>query len=244
MPEYGLVLLLAALPAIGNFAGGLLAEWLGFSRRALSLALHAAAGIIIAVISVELMPEVLTAEPPWVVVVAFLLGGLFSIGLDKLVDVAQTRRGKGQENTSVWMIYIGVATDLFSDGLIIGAGTTVSPGLGTLLALGQVPADLPEGYATIASFRSTGTPRSQRLWLSLSFAVPILLGATLGYWLVRGQPEIFKLSLLAFTAAILVTAATEDIIGFAHETREDTLWHELVFIVGFALFMMLSVYFD
>ena len=39
-----------------------------------------------------------------------------------------------------------------------------------------------------------------RLLLSLSFALPIFLSVTVGYWLVRGQPAIVKFSLLAFTA--------------------------------------------
>lgn len=43
---YLLVLALAALPAAGNFAGGLLAEAFDVPRRVLSLALHLAAGII------------------------------------------------------------------------------------------------------------------------------------------------------------------------------------------------------
>ena len=42
--------------------------------------------------------------------------------------------------------------------------------------------------------------------------MPILLGTTVGYWGVRGQPEIIKLALLAFTAGILLTLAVEEMI--------------------------------
>ena len=35
--------------------------------------------------------------------------------------------------------------------------------------------------------------------------LPVLLGATLGYWIVRGLPEFYKLVLLAFAAGVLVT---------------------------------------
>ncbi len=41
--EYLIVLLLAAMPALGNFAGGALAEIFPVSRLTLNLALHAAA---------------------------------------------------------------------------------------------------------------------------------------------------------------------------------------------------------
>ena len=66
MQGFVLVLALAALPAAGNFLGGLAAEVFKVSERALSLALHLAAGIVLAVVGLELMPEALTAQPPWV----------------------------------------------------------------------------------------------------------------------------------------------------------------------------------
>ncbi len=61
MSGYLLVLGLAALPAAGNFAGGVLAEVFRVSERALSLALHLAAGIVLAVVGLELMPSAPTS---------------------------------------------------------------------------------------------------------------------------------------------------------------------------------------
>ena len=57
MHEFFWVLAYASMPALGNFGGGLLAEFFRISPRLLSLALHLAAGIIIAVVSIELMPH-------------------------------------------------------------------------------------------------------------------------------------------------------------------------------------------
>ncbi|WP_312620768.1 ZIP family metal transporter [Haloarcula sp. 1CSR25-25] len=138
-------------------------------------------------------------------------------------------------------IFAGVAVDLFSDGVMIGAGSTISLGLGLLLALGQVPADIPEGFATIATFKSKGVPRRTRLLLSLSFALPIFLGVTVGYWLVRGQPAIVKFGLLAFTAGILLTVAVEEIIPEAHKEGEARL-AAVALVGGFALFTFISIY--
>lgn len=54
-----MVLGLALLPALGNFGGGLLAEFFETNKRRLNRALHAAASIAIAIVSIELMPEAL-----------------------------------------------------------------------------------------------------------------------------------------------------------------------------------------
>jgi len=52
MNEFLTVLALAAMPALGNFVGGLLSEVFPVSERVLSWALHLAAGIILAVIGI------------------------------------------------------------------------------------------------------------------------------------------------------------------------------------------------
>ena len=241
MREYLLVLALAAMPALGNFAGGLLAEMVAVSQRALSLALHGAAGIVIAVVAVELMPTALKTDVPWVIIVAFMLGGGFFVLVDQMIEIVKNRMGRAASDTTPWAIFFGVSVDLFSDGIMIGSGSTISFSLGLLLALGHVPADVPEGFATIATFKRQGLSRSTRILLGASFAIPIFLGTTIGYWAVRGQPEIIKLSLLAFTAGILTTVVVEEMVPEAHRDGESRL-AALIFVSGFALFTLLSTY--
>jgi ZIP family zinc transporter len=106
-----------------------------------------------------------------------------------------------------------------------------------------VPADIPEGFATIATFKNKGVPRAKRILLSASFALPILIGTTLGYFAVRDQPDWVKLGLLAFTAGILLTVAVEEIVVEAHE-EEDSRWASLFLVGGFALFALLASYFE
>ena len=240
MREYLIALALAALPAVGNFAGGLLSEVVNVSQRTLSLALHAAAGIVLAVIGIELMPEALEATRPWVVVLAFLGGSLFFLAMDYGIGLVRSRIG-AEGSSAPWVIFFGVAVDLFSDGIMIGTGSTISLGLGLLLALGQVPADIPEGFATIATFKRQGVARRTRLLLAAALTVPIFLGTTIGYWAVRGQPEIVKLSLLAFTAGILLTVVIEEIVPEAHE-GEEARFAALALTGGFALFALITAY--
>ena len=245
MSAYATALLLALMPAGGNFAGGLLAESIRVSQRTLSFALHGAAGIVIAVIGLELMPEALSTGPAWVMLLAFMAGGGFAVAMDKGLELIQTRAGDASGEpaaTGPWAIFFGVSVDLFSDGIMIGTGSVVDPSLGLLLALAQVPADVPEGFATIATFKNAGLPRGKRLLLSASFAIPILLGTTIGYWAVRGQSDAVKFALFAFTAGILLTVAVEEIVVQAHESGKDSSWASLFLVGGFALFAAITVY--
>lgn len=104
------------------------------------------------------------------------------------------------------------------------------------MGLRKIPADIPEGFATVANFRKQNVSRSKRLLISLSFAVPTLAGATVGYWTVRGQPEIVKMCLLAFTAGILLAVAVEEMIVQAHHAtagrNEDDSWESIAPVTG------------
>lgn len=237
--EILMVLGLALLPAAGNFGGGLLAEWLRPSRATLNLALHAAAGIILAVIAVEVMPDALRVAPAWLLAISFLLGGgaylLVEAGIERWQQSAQKGAGVGP-----WMVYVAVATDLMGDGLLIGAGATVSSRMALLLALGQVLADIPEGFAVIANFRAKGASRRRRLLLSASFALPVVGAALLAYFVLRGQDESFKMAGLVFVAGLYTLAAVEDMLREAHDGSEDTRWSAISFLAGFALFLVVS----
>lgn len=240
MSGYPLVLLLASLPAVGNFAGALLAEVFDVSERALSLALHLAAGIVLGVIGIELMPRALKASLPWVPLVAFVVGGALFLGLERLIGYAKGRLG-GDDQTGPLAIFSGVSIDLFSDGVLIGTGSIISPGLGLLLALGQVPADGPEGFAAAATLRRNGAPRRTRLLLAAAIRRarpgrrhPGLVRAARS--LRAGHPQRSGL-----TGGALLTVVVEEMVPEAHG-GDTSRWGAIFLSAGFAIFGAVSVY--
>lgn len=241
MNEFLLIILFSLLPALGTFAGGIVAEFFKIDKKNLSLALHLAAGIILAVISIELMPQILKADTPWIVISAFIAGGLFFITVDQLINFVQGRLGNSNQSTAAWAIFFGVAIDSFTDGILIGAGSLINLQLGFLVAIGVVSADIPEGFATIAAFKERGINRSLRILLNLLASLPVLLGAVAGYLLVKGRPAIVEYSILAFAAGILLTVTAEEIIPESHKNGEARL-AALALIGGFALFALISSY--
>jgi len=242
MDTLWLVLLLSALPGLGTFAGGLGAEFGRNSPRLLNLALHAASGIVIAIVAVELMPEVVSALSGWWVALAFAAGGsayvLVEAGLERL---AGRRAGGG---AGMWMIYVAVAVDLVSDGLMLGTGSAVSASLGIVLACGQILADLPEGYAVMANFRDKGVPRRRRLLLSATFVLFSVGAALFAFLVLQAASQPMKMAALAFVAGLLVVAAVEDMLEEAHEAVEDDRASVLAFVGGFALFTLVSAGLD
>ncbi|MFN2302823.1 MAG: ZIP family metal transporter [Anaerolineales bacterium] len=239
MKEILIVLSLASLPALGNFIGGLFSEWLKPSKHFVNQALHAASGIILAVVSVEVMPSALEVIPFWALALAFVAGGLFYIIVEALIRRWQRAKIDGA-GAGAWMVYVAVSADLIGDGLLIGAGSTVSGLLALLLALGQVLADIPEGFSVLANFRDKGIGRSQRILISVSFVIPVVSAALLAYFSLRGLPEVIQFGVMVFVSGLYCLAAVENMLVEAHESASDTHWSAISFLLGYALFLLVS----
>lgn len=243
MPELLEVMLLALLPPAGTVTGALIALWVPVTDRWLSRGLHLAAGVVIAVVAIEIFPDALDAAPGWVLAVAAFAGGLLYLlaqgAISRWVD-ARDRDDRGTGGSQTWMIYLATITDLSADGLLVGAGTSVSAELGVALALGQVLADGPEGFATVLTLRANEVPRSRQLKVIASFFVWPLATAVLAFLLLRDASEIVQYTTLVVAAGLFLVAGIEDMIQEAHEADGDSAATTLAFIGGFALFGLVS----
>lgn len=239
MPELANVLLFALLPVLGNFIGAISIEFHVASSRMVSHALHAAVGLVLAIVTIELLPRGLAAMENWQVGLAFGLGGFGYIMLMKAVTFVQSGT-RSDAGSSTWMVYIAVGVDLLADGLIIGAGSAVSPGLGLLLALGQLLADFPEGYAAFANLQARKVSRKTRFALSAALVLPATIAALVSFLLLRDMAEWVQTSALVAVAGLLTIAAIEDMMGEAHESAEDRTGSILAFIGGFVLFSLVT----
>lgn len=100
MHDYLIVLAMTLLPITGNFLGGVLAERVQVSTRTLGHALYGAAGVVLAVVAIELLPEALDEGPGWLMVLAFVAGGGFFILMDRLIGIVQHRISGGDANVT------------------------------------------------------------------------------------------------------------------------------------------------
>jgi zinc transporter, ZIP family len=243
MPQFLFVLVLASLPVLSNLIGAMIAEALPGSNQSLGLALHAAVGVLLAIVATELLPRILMAKPVWVTILSVFLGGAFFIWINQLLKLNQNRLRGIDLNTVSQVMFFSIAIDLFGDGLMIGTSLTIAPHLGVMLTSARVVAHIPEGFVTNAAFKSQHLSRSVRFFLLAIFIIPAGLGATLGYWGLRGQADLLKLIVLAFTTGTLITAIAEEIMPEAHQTQ-DTNWSSITFIGSFALSMLFSAYLE
>lgn len=234
--------MLALMPAIGSVLGAMTAEWKQPPNWLTGASLHMAAGIATAVVAVELMPRAVETATTWMLAISFMLGAAGSIGLKQGSEQLQSWFGSGK-SSGVWAVYGAVAADLFNDGLTTGAGAAVSRDLGLLLGASQIIANLPGGFAVTARFRSSGAPRSKRLWIAFLYPAPALIGAGAGYFALRGASDGVMGLALGFFSGLLLLATIEDLIPQADEPGAPRKISSFAFAGGFVLLMLISIYF-
>lgn len=222
----------------GQLSREMVAEFARTTPRLLNLALHAASGIVIGVVAIELMPETLDNLAGGWIAVSFAAGGAAYVGAETLIE--RVTSGDGRGGSPMWMIYVAVAVDLSGDGLMIGSGSAVATSLAIVLAAGQVLADFPEGYSVVANLREKKVSRGRRIFVSLSFPLYCLGAALIAWFLLRNAPDAAKYVALSFAAGLLTVAAVEDMLDEAHEAAGDTRSSTLAFVCGFALFALVS----
>lgn len=125
-----------------------------------------------------------------------------------------------------------------------GIGSAVAGGLGFVLALSQVIANLPGGFVTVAQLRSRDISRKARVGAVVSLLVPVFVGAAAGYWLLLGQSDALQNAALAFVAGLLLLATVEDLVPEADEPQTTRLATTAAFAGGFCFFALIALHMD
>lgn len=231
-------LMTMAIPAVVALLGGVLAAAWKPSLRARSLIQHFAAGVVLAALAVELLPEIEREHAPTGVLIgSFALGSLFMYGI-KLwtmrLEHAALRSGasSGAGSGLLLATFIDVATD----GFIIGAGFAAGGQTGTILALGLSVELLFLGLA----LASNATSGRRIIALSGALGVTVLVFAVLGSTLLTGASHAVLGGTLAFSAAALLYLVTEELLIEAHEVEEEPI-STLVLFGGFLAFWSIQL---
>jgi ZIP family zinc transporter len=230
--------LIMLVPAVVALGGGVLAAFWTPSHAMRSLIQHFAAGVVLAALAVELLPEIEREHAPSLVLVgAFALGSLFMYAL-KLwtlrMEHAATAAGTaaGLSTGLLLATFIDVATD----GFIIGAGFAAGGETGTILALGLSVELLFLGLA----LTSAATAGWRIVAISGALGLTVLLFSVLGNALLTGASHAVIGGTLAFSAAALLYLVTEELLMEAHEVEEKPI-STLVLFAGFLAFWSIQL---
>lgn len=219
-----------------GIAGGVVATFWPPEQQLRAYIQHFAAGLLTAIIAVDLFPEIRGSGDAGLVIASFAAGSLFMLVLKKVSD----RFEEGSDRTSLGLV-AAAAVDTVVDGMIIGVGFAVGEGLGLLLtvALGVELCALT--LSVVSELRKAGVARAWTLAVSAGISSMLLVGASLGAFLFGGLSDGAMAAVLAFSAAALLYLATEELLLKAHREAKTSGRAVFSFFAGFILLLAFTL---
>lgn len=230
------ILGLTLIPVFATVLGGAIATFRTPSEKLRSLVQHFAAGVVLAVVAGELLPEMTKEHRPVGVVIGFVLGVALMLGVKAVTERIEGRSGSSGDSKAGLLTAVGI--DVFLDGLLIGVGFAAGERVGTLLVIALTLELLFLGISVAASLAEAKFPRSRNILTVTGLAGLVVVGAWLGGFLLGGISGLGLEVVLSFGAAALMYLVIEELLTEAHEVQETPLITASFFAGFVALYLL------
>lgn len=240
MPSQLELILPYILTACGaGILGGIVAWFWAPGIQARSAVQHFAAGIVIAAVASDLIPEVEKMGTPFGILCGFIAGGLTMIGM-KWVVLRFERAEKKRHRFAVGLA-AAAAMDTLIDGAIISAGFSTGKQLGTVLTFALAIELFFLTLSVGSEFHKMKSMRWQGLGITTGIALLLLVGAISTMFLLEDTSKQLQAVFLAFGAAALIYLVAEELLVESIEA-EESLFSTATLFAGFAVLLGLKLF--
>lgn len=207
-----IILLCIIGPVIGSLLGVLRKPSPFFLFNLISFA----AGIMLAVSFLQLIPESLALSSIWICVLGIVSGSIAMFGIDKLIphlhpSLCSQEHGHHLERTVIYL-FLGILIHHFPEGMAMGIGAVSDFGLSFAIAIAIALHDIPEAICTSAPYYFISKNRVKSFIISLSTAIPTVIGFLATYYLFRDMPSYIVGFLIAGTAGLMIYISSDELI--------------------------------
>jgi ZIP family zinc transporter len=176
------IVLVATLVCGGgtSFGGVLAVTFRKSSRTMLSGIMGIAGGLMLSVVTFDLIPEAILLGGMKKAFVGVFIGVVFVTALDILMPETRLVKRYGTQFKTSLLLGIGLAAHNFPEGLAIGSGFMGGKALGLELLLVIGLHDIPEGAAVASPLMVSSLSKGKIILLTFLTAIPTSLGAYAG----------------------------------------------------------------
>ena len=233
-----LVLIVTAAPFISVILGATLAATVKFGQVTTSAIQHLAAGLVIAAVSIDLVPDMIQGSDFMPVIIGFGLGVSLMFALEWVLDkIEGDQEGSSGSTTS---LLATVALDLIVDGFLIGVGFSANVTTGILLSIALTLEILFLGLSCATALRSSGTSSRRTILIVAGLGLCMVCSAVLGAWFLSGLSGGWLVAVASFGVAALLYLVTEELLVRAHSVP-DTKRATVMFFAGFLLIIVIDM---
>lgn len=250
----------ATAAAIASPLGGLLALWRRPTSLFMSLSLGFASGVLLATITLEMVPKALELGSLPIAIGGFALGFAAVYGFDMFIHRGAMAGDKAEQRPRVQRFHEthrprggivtvlagGTSAEELIEGISIGIGTAIAPGAGLLVALAIVIDNISEGLAIGEIIRDEnrkgGQPHgpARRIlgWTGLIGAA-VLVSTLASWFLLRGLAPSVLGFLFAMGGGGMFYLTVTDLLPEAEE-RQYQQFAGIAVGAGFLVILALS----
>lgn len=204
----------------GTMIGGIISVVIGKKEKMVSLLLAFAAGMMLAIVCFDLIPEAIDYSNVWTTVCSIVAGGIIVLILNLIVEKQQARAvvkhevaldGKDAatlKRMSITLLF-AIALHNLPEGLVIGSSEVVSKGVLMTIMIGLH--NIPEGVAIAAPMAAMGRNKIGTVLMVGLAGAPTIIGAVLGYLIGSVSPLFVAIS-LGIAAGAMLTVVFSDML--------------------------------
>lgn len=229
------ILKFAAIPVSAMVVGGAVAAHREPSAQVRSTIQHFAAGVVLAAVAGEVVPELLHHHSPVATAIGFTLGVAAMLAVKALTGGEEA---EGERSPRGLLTVVGI--DVSIDGLLIGVGFAAGAKQGVLLTVALTLEVLFLGVATCASLRKSGMVPRRAVASVAGLAALLLGGAAAGALLQSVLAGPVLVGVLGFSSAALLYLVVEELLVEAHEVPETPV-ATAVFFLGFLVLFLVEM---
>lgn len=220
-PDLPRILALTAIPVFATVLGGVVAAYRPPGERVQSFFQHLAAGVVLAAVAGEILPEVDRLHDSRALMLGFSAGVALLLALEHFLGGLR-REAEGQSRGSAFpnALVVIVGVDVFIDGLLIGSSFGAGERVGLLLTLALTVELLFLGLSTAAVMVKNGVRRATVVGAVALIALGLAAGAVVGGGLLAGLRGFWLELVLSFGAAALLYLVVEELLTEAHQVSE------------------------
>jgi ZIP family zinc transporter len=235
--DLNLILTVIAISTMGPFLGSLIGVIKYPSKRFMCNMLSFAAGVMLAISFLELIPESIHISSVWICVAGIAFGALVMYGLDRFIphmhpEMCSKDPFHRLRRTATYIL-IGIFLHNFPEGMAMAIGGVTEIRLSLIVAIAIAIHDIPEGICTSAPYFHVTKKRMRSFLISFSTAIPTIAGFLLAYFMYQLIPLWAIGFVIAATAGLMIFISSDELIPISSRltTSHSTIFSFLAGVV-------------